>query len=137
LGVTQIPNLAYATTIANTFQIALQAAITHHGIMPNNPDLVPTSINFSPQQFIVAIVNIPPTIDAPTFTDLVGELFQVLELKFPVKSFKKNLQFTVSFGRRMKPSRCSIGGFSNLKRILIASQTWKLAISIFIRWKVL
>jgi len=34
LGVTQIPNLAYATTIATTFQAALQTTIAHHGIVP-------------------------------------------------------------------------------------------------------
>jgi hypothetical protein len=43
--------------------------------MPNNPNLVPTSINLSPQQFIVVIANIPPTIDALAFVDLVGEIF--------------------------------------------------------------
>jgi hypothetical protein len=42
----QIPNLTYATAIATAFQVALQATITHHGIMPNNPDLVLTLINF-------------------------------------------------------------------------------------------
>jgi hypothetical protein len=41
-GVTQIPNLTYATTITTASQVALQAAITHHGIVPNNLDLVPT-----------------------------------------------------------------------------------------------
>jgi hypothetical protein len=49
LGVIQIPNLAYATAIATAFQATLQAAITHHGIMPNNADLVPILIIFSPQ----------------------------------------------------------------------------------------
>jgi folylpolyglutamate synthase/dihydropteroate synthase len=48
LGVTQIPNLACATVIATAFQVALQAAIAHHGIVPNNPDSVFTSINLSP-----------------------------------------------------------------------------------------
>jgi hypothetical protein len=60
--------------------------------VPNNPDLVPTSVNLSPQQLIVATTNIPPTTDAPAFADLVGEFFQVLELEFPVKSFEKILQ---------------------------------------------
>jgi hypothetical protein len=54
--------------------------------MPNNPDLVPTLINLSLQQFIITIANIPPTIDAPAFADLVGEFFRVLELNFLVKS---------------------------------------------------
>ncbi len=52
LGVTQIPNLIYATSIATTFQAALQAAIAHHGTVPNNLDLVPTLVNISPQQLI-------------------------------------------------------------------------------------
>jgi hypothetical protein len=59
--------------------------------MPNNPDPVPTLINLSSQQLIVVIVNIPPTIDALGFADLVGEFFQVLELEFPIKSSEKNL----------------------------------------------
>jgi hypothetical protein len=91
--------------------------------MPNNLDPVPTSINFSLQQLIVAIANIPPTIDAPVFVDSVGEFFRVFELaafvdsvgeffrvfelEFLVKSFEKNLQLTPpSFDKRMKPSRC-------------------------------
>jgi len=67
LDVTQIPNPAYATAIAIAFQAALQATIAHHGIMPNNPDLVPTLVNLSPQQFIAVTTNIPPTINAPDF----------------------------------------------------------------------
>ncbi len=43
--------------------------------MPNNPDPILTLVNLSPQQFIVAIANIPPTIDAPTFANPVGEFF--------------------------------------------------------------
>jgi hypothetical protein len=88
LGVTQIPNLTYAIAIATTSQ----AAIAHHGTLPNNPDLVPTSVNLSPQQLIVATANIPPTTDAPAFADLVGEFFRVLELEFLVQSFEKVLQ---------------------------------------------
>ncbi len=57
--------------------------------MPNNLDLVPISVNIFLQQLIVATANIPPTIDAPTFADLVGEFFQVLELEFSMKSSKK------------------------------------------------
>jgi len=45
LGVTQIPNPAYATTIAT----ASQVAIAHHGNVPNNPNSVPTSVNVFPQ----------------------------------------------------------------------------------------
>ncbi len=48
LGVTQIPNPAFATTITTTFQAALQVAIAHHGTMPNNPDLVPILVNLFP-----------------------------------------------------------------------------------------
>jgi hypothetical protein len=38
LGIIHIPNPAYATSIATASQAALQAAIVHHEIMPNNPD---------------------------------------------------------------------------------------------------
>jgi hypothetical protein len=62
--------------------------------MPNNPDLVPIVVNFSPQQFIVATANIPPTIDALAFTNPVGEFFWVLELEFSVKSSENILHFT-------------------------------------------
>jgi hypothetical protein len=75
LGVTQAPNPAYAITIATASQAALQAAITHHGTVPNNPDPVPTSVNLSPQQLIGAIANIPPTTDASAFVDPEGEFF--------------------------------------------------------------
>ncbi len=94
LGITQITYLAYATTIAITFQTTLQAAIAHHGTMPNNPDLVPTSVNLSLQQLIAIIANIPPIIDVATFADPVGEIFQVLELGFLVKSSEFFLQLT-------------------------------------------
>jgi hypothetical protein len=77
--------------IATALQAALQVTIAHHGIMPNNPDPVPTSINLSPQQLIVATANTPPTINALTFVDPAGEFFQVLELEFLIKSFEKIL----------------------------------------------
>jgi hypothetical protein len=99
LGVTQIPNPAYATTIATSFQATLQATIAHHGTVPNNLDLVPTLVNLFPQQLIVATANIPPTIDATAFADLVGEFFRVLELKFLMKSSEKILQLT-TFSRQ-------------------------------------
>ncbi len=92
LGVTQFPNPTYAKTIATTFQATLQTAIAHHETMPNNLDPVPISVNLSPQQLITTIANIPPTIDAPTFTNLVGKFFRILELEFLIKSSKKNLQ---------------------------------------------
>jgi len=91
LGITQIPNLAYARAIATASQAALQATIAHYGTMPNNLDPVLTSVNISPQQFIATTANILPTTNAPTFVDLVGEFFRILELEFPVKSFEKNL----------------------------------------------
>ncbi len=75
LGVTQISNPAYAIAIATASQAALQVAIAHHGTMPNNLDPVPTSVNLSPQQLIATTTNIPPTTDAPTFADPVGEFF--------------------------------------------------------------
>ncbi len=53
LGVTQIPNLAYTTTMATTSQVALQATIAHHGTMPNNLDPIPTLVNLSLQQFML------------------------------------------------------------------------------------
>jgi hypothetical protein len=57
--------------------------------VPNNPDIVLTLVNLSPQQLIVVTANIPFTIDAPAFVDPVGEFFRVLELEFPVKSSEK------------------------------------------------
>ncbi len=92
LGVTQIPNLAYATAITTTSQVTLQATIAHHGTVFNNLNLIPTSINLSPQQLIATTANIPPTIDAPTFVDPMGEFFRILELEFPVKGSEKILQ---------------------------------------------
>jgi hypothetical protein len=43
--------------------------------MPNNLDPVPTLVNLSPQQLIVATANILPTIDALAFANPVGEFF--------------------------------------------------------------
>jgi len=100
LGVTQIPNPTYAIAITTASQAALQATIAHHGTVPNNPNLVPTSVNLSPQQLIIATANIPPTTDAPTFTDPVGEFFQILELEFRVKSFEKILQLATFFRQK-------------------------------------
>jgi len=92
LGVTQAPNPAYAIAIATASQATLQAIIAHHGTMPNNLDPIPTSVNLSPQQLIVATANIPPTTNAPTFIDPVGEFFRILELEFLVKSSEIFLQ---------------------------------------------
>jgi hypothetical protein len=121
LGVTQIPNPAYAITIATTSQAPLQATIAHHGTMPNNLDPVPISVNLFHQQLIATTVNIPPTIDALAFADLVGEFFRVLELEYWLKVLKKNCSLPPYFNRRMKPSKCFTGGFSSLKRILKTS----------------
>jgi hypothetical protein len=99
LGVTQAPNPAYAIAIATASQAALQAAIAHHGTVPNNPDPIPTSVNISPQQLIATTANIPPTIDAAVFVNPVGEFFRVLELEFPVKSSEKILQLA-TFSRQ-------------------------------------
>ncbi len=91
LGVTLIPNPFYAIAIATTSQATLEVTITHYGIVPNNPNPIPTSINLSLQQFIATTANIPPTIDAPVFANPMGEFFQVLELEFPIKNYEKNL----------------------------------------------
>ncbi len=80
MGVTQILNLAYAIAIATASRITLQDAIAHHGIVPNNPNPVPTSVHLSLQQLIIPTANILSTIDALAFVDPMGEFFQVLEL---------------------------------------------------------
>ncbi len=49
---------------------------------------------------MVAIANIPPTIDALVFVDLVGEFFRVLQLEFVVKSFEKILRFATFFRQK-------------------------------------
>jgi hypothetical protein len=89
LGITQIPNTAYATTITTASQATLLIAIAHHETVPNNPDLVPTSINLSLQELIIAIANISPTINVPAFANPMGEFFRVLELEFLIKNFEK------------------------------------------------
>jgi hypothetical protein len=67
--------------------------------VPNNLDPVPTSVNLSPQQLIVATANIPPTTNAPAFADPVGEFFRILELEFLVKSSEIFLQLA-TFSRQ-------------------------------------
>jgi hypothetical protein len=137
LDVTQIPNPVYAKAIATASQVALQVDITHHGTVANNEDSVPTSINLYPQQFYDVIANIPPTIHAPIFVNPMGEFFRGFELVFSVKSFQIICSSPPSLDRKMKPLKYFTGGFSRLKRILRASQTWKLLIGIFVRWRVL
>jgi hypothetical protein len=100
LGITQIPNPTYTITITTASQVALQATIAHHGIMPNNSDLVPISVNLSLQQLIVVTTNNAPTIDALAFASPMREFFQVLELEFSVKSFEKNLHFATFFWQK-------------------------------------
>ncbi len=100
LGVTQIPNPTYATTIATASPATLQVAITHHGTVPNNLDSVPTSINLFLQQLIATTTNIPPTIDALAFADPVEDSFRILELKFSIKSSKFFLQFATFFRQK-------------------------------------
>jgi hypothetical protein len=63
--------------------------------------------------------------------------FEFLSWNFWSRVLKKFYNSLPSLDRRRKPSRCSIGGFSSSKRILRASQTWKLPIDIFVHWKVL
>jgi hypothetical protein len=43
LGVTQIPNPAYATAITTVSQTTLQNAIAHHGTVPNNLNALTSS----------------------------------------------------------------------------------------------
>jgi hypothetical protein len=100
LGIIQNPNLAYATAIDTTLQATLQAAVAHHGTMANNPNLVPTLVNLSPQQFIAATANNPPTIDASIFVDPVGECLRSLELEFLAKSSKFFLQLVTFFRQK-------------------------------------
>jgi hypothetical protein len=65
--------------------------------VPNNLDPIPILVFFSLQQLIDVTANNPPTINAIAFVDLVEEFFRILELKFPVKSFEKNLELATFF----------------------------------------
>jgi hypothetical protein len=91
--------------------------------MPNNPDPVPTSVNLFPQQLIVATPNIPITINAPAFVDPVGNSFEFLSWNFQLRVLKKICSLPPSLNIKMKPSKCSIGGFLSLKKIFKTSQT--------------
>ncbi len=103
--------------------------------MPNNPDPVPTSINLSPQQLIVATTNIPPTTNAPAFVDWVGEFFRILELEFPVKSSEKNLQLATfsrqkdetlkMFYRRLLKLKENTQSITNLEAAHRYLRSWK------------
>jgi hypothetical protein len=68
--------------------------------VPNNLDLVPTLVNPSLQQLIIATADIPPTIDALAFAHLMGEFFWVLELEFLVRSSEFFLQFATFFRQK-------------------------------------
>ncbi len=132
LGVTQIPNPTYIIAIATASQAALQATITHHGTMPNNLDLVRTSVNLSLPQLIVVTTNILPTTDALAFANPMGNSFEFLSWNFQSKVLKKIYNSPPSLDKKMKPSRCFTGGFSNSRRIPRASQTWKFPTNIFV-----
>jgi len=82
LGVTQVPNPAYAIAIATASQAALQAAIAHHETVPNNPDPVPTSVNLSPQQLIVATANFLPPLMRQLLLIQWGNSFEFLSWNF-------------------------------------------------------
>jgi hypothetical protein len=86
-----MPYTAYAIAIVSTSQITLQATIAHHGIVRNNPNSG-TYFNktFSSTTHCCYIKHSSHH-HAPTFADLVGEFFRVLELEFLVKSFEKIL----------------------------------------------
>jgi hypothetical protein len=68
--------------------------------VPNNLDPEPILVNLFPQQLIIVITNILPTIDSPTFVDPMGEFFQVLELKFVVKCSKFFLKLATFFWQK-------------------------------------
>jgi len=118
LGITQIldPAYAIAIAIATAFQATLQATITHHGTMPNNLNPIPTLINLYPKKPINATANIPPTIDALVFVNLVGEFFRVFELEFLVKSFEKNLQLATFFQQKDETFKMFYRRFLKLKK---------------------
>ncbi len=137
LGVTQTPHPAYAITITTTSQATLQIAIARHGTVPNNPNPLPTLVNLSSQQLIVLTTNIPPTIDAPAFVDLMREFFRVLELEFLVKSFEKILQLATFSQQKDETLEMLYRRLLKLKEDIKASQIWKLPIGIFVHWKVL
>jgi hypothetical protein len=66
-----------------------------------------------------------------------GNSFEVLSWNFQLRVLNKFYSSPSYFGKKMKPSRCSIGGFSSGKKILIASEAWMLPMGIFVHWKVL
>jgi hypothetical protein len=76
--------------------------------MPNNLDPEPISINF-------LLTNNPPTIDASTFANLLGEFFRVLELEFLMKSSKKHIQLTTFFQQKNETFKMFYRKFLKLK----------------------
>jgi hypothetical protein len=106
--------------------------------VPNNLDLVFTSVIFSPQQLIVTTANISPTIDATAFAVLVGEFFRVLELEFSVKSYEKILQLATFFRQKDETLKMLYRRFFKLKEDTQSITNLEAAhFSIFVRWKVL
>ncbi len=95
--------------------------------MPNNLDLVPILINLSLQQLTVLTANIPPTINAPTFADPVGEFFRVLELEFLVKSFEKILQLTTFFHQKNETLKMLYRRLFKLKKDIQSSTDLEVA----------
>jgi hypothetical protein len=136
LGITQIPNPTYTIAIATASQAALQAAIAHHGTVPNNPNPILTLVNIFPQQLFATTTHIPPTNDAPTFTDPVGEFFRVLKLEFPFKSSEKILQLATFFWQKDETLKMLYMRLLKLKEDTQSITTWKLPIDIFVPWKV-
>ncbi len=103
LGVTQIPNPAYAIAIAIASQAALQATITHHGTVPNNPNPVPTLVVLSPQQLIVVTQTfLPPSMHQLLLIQWENS-FEFLSWNFQSRVLKKFCNLLLSLGRRMKP----------------------------------
>jgi hypothetical protein len=101
--------------------------------VPNNLDSVPISVNLSPQQLIVVTANIPPTIDAPTFVDSVGEFFRVLELEFSVKSSEKILQLATFSRQKDETFKMLYKMFFKLKEDTRSIIDLEAPINIFIR----
>jgi hypothetical protein len=77
--------------------------------------LIPTSLNISPQQLIVATINILRTRDAPTFVNPVGEFFRILELEFLVKSSEKIPQLATFSWRKAETFKMLYSRFLKLK----------------------
>jgi hypothetical protein len=136
LGVTKIPNPSYATTIATAFQATLQTTIENHGTVPIILIRYILQYTFLFNNSLLILQKIlPPSTHQLLLSQWVN-YFEFLSYNFELRFLKKICNSPPSLSKRMKPSRCSTRGFSSLKKIIRASQTWKLPIGIFIRWKV-